>query len=388
MNLNRSVATSIIFLIMFVLAPLPALGTALDNSGISHRGALMGSAMSGLADDASAVFFNPAGMVGPQRETAWDIELGAGINFSNFTYSNGTRENKSDDVFVLPKLYMSKRINDRWAAGIGIYTPFAGGGVTYENFMGTGYELSVRSGYTAVTPAVAYKINDRWAVGLGISGYYGIYRSKSFNPTIARFVDADYSGFAGYGGHASVMYRPSGPWSIGLTFRSPIHSELKGDVKIAGTEKDSKLEADLPYYIDFGLGYQKDKLKLGASLVWMAYGKMDELKQTTGGVTTLTKTGYKDSYRISLGGEYQAATKLYYYAGARFYAGATKDEFMNPLSNDVDMLALSGGVRFGITKSMDLLMGYLHVFGFEKTVGTQKFDQEYDTVIFSIRQQF
>lgn len=384
----RCIVTSPVFLILLLLLPLPASGTALDNSGISHRGALMGSAMSGLADDPSAVFFNPAGMAGPQRETTWDIELGTGINFSNYTYSRGSLKSKSNEVFPLPKMFVTKRINDRWAAGFGVYTPFAGGGVTYDDFLHTGHELSIRSSFTALTPAVAYKINDQWAVGAGISGYYGRYDSKSFNAATAGLVETDYSGFAGYGAHASAMYRPGGPWSIGLTFRSPIHAELKGNVKIADREKESELEADLPYYIDLGIGYQKDRLKLGASFVWMAYADLDELKQTTSGVTTTTKTGYKDGYRISLGSEYQAAENFYVYTGARFFASATKDEFLNPLSNDVDMLALSGGVRFGVTGSLDLVMGYLHIWGFEKTVGMQKFDQDYDTVIFSIRQQF
>lgn len=388
MNLYRSVGVSIIVLMAAVLAPLPASGTALDNSGISHRGALMGSAMSGLADDASAVFFNPAGMVGPRRETTWDIELGVGINFSDFTYTKGSLDNNSDEVFVLPKLFMTKRVNDRWAVGFGVYTPFAGGGATYDHFLKTPYELSIRSSYTALTPAVAYKINDQWAVGVGISGYYGIYKSKSFNPAIARFVETDYSGIAGYGAHAGVLYRPCGSWSVGLALRSPIHAELEGDVKMAGVERESELEADLPYYIDLGVGYQKENLRLGASFVWMAYGDMDEMKQTTAGVTTVTQTGYKDGYRVSLGGEYRATENLYLNAGARFYTGAQKDEYISPISNDVDMLALSGGVRCSVARGTDLLMGYLHVWGFEKTVGTQTFDQDYDTLIFSIRQQF
>ena len=150
----------------------------------------------------------------------------------------------------------------------------------------------------------------------------------------------------------------------------------------------SKLEADFPYYLDFGVGYQKDNLKLGATFVWMGYGTMDELKQTTGGVSTIIKTGFKDGYRIGLGGEYQISDRLYVLAGVRFVSTEQADAFMNPLSNDVAVLGLTSGVRFNMTKKIDLMMGYLHLFGFERKVGEKEFNQDYNTLIIGMRQQF
>ena len=380
--------TTIIILIMLVLLPLQAFGVGFDNSTVGNRATMTGAALSGLADDASAVYYNPAGMINPFRETTWDIEFGASFTATKFYYTNGVSYSGSNDKFVIPGLFITRKIDDRWAAGFGFYTPFAGGGVTYENFLQSGHELSAAAGYTAFTPVIAYKVNDQWSVGLGLSGYYGIYKAKAFNPDISRMVELDYSGFAGVGAHGSVMYRPSIPWSIGLTFRTPVSTELSGKIKIAGTETDSKLEADFPYSFDLGIGYRKDRLKLGASFVWMPYGQMGELKQTTAGMTTVSKTGFKDGFRVSIGGEYQLSQRLYLIAGVRYVSAMQKDEFIVPTTDEVPILALSGALRFGISKALDLIVGYMHTEGFEKEVGAQKFDQDYKTGLLAIRAQF
>jgi hypothetical protein len=41
-----------------------------------------------------------------------------------------------------------------------------------------------------------------------------------------------------------------------------------------------------------------------------------------------------------------------------------------------------------MTKKIDLMMGYLHLFGFERKVGEKEFNQDYNTLIIGMRQQF
>ena len=239
-------------------------------------------------------------MINPHRQTDWDLEVGFGFSTVNFNYTQGTQSASSNDKFFTPSILIVKRIDDKWAVGFGTYTPFAGGGATYENFLQSGHDLSIMVGYTAYTPAVAYKINERWSVGLGISAYYGIYKVKQFNADYNTNIEAEYEDLAGVGAHAGIMFRPGDLWSIGLRLRSPVHTDTKGKVKMMGMQTESKIEVTLPYLVDLGVGYQKDGLKAGASFTFMAYGDCDEIRQTTAGVTTTTKTGYRDGYRLSI----------------------------------------------------------------------------------------
>jgi len=64
-----------------------ALAGALDNSAVGIKGIAMGSALTGIADDASAVYFNPAGLAflasGDTHFEAYGY-----FSFTSFAYEN------------------------------------------------------------------------------------------------------------------------------------------------------------------------------------------------------------------------------------------------------------------------------------------------------------
>ena len=144
----------------------------------------LGTAFSGtasIADDATTVFFNPAGMTELDRR---QISVGGQLilvksDFNNegSTAADGTAlqqplrgdSGETDKAGFVPNFYYVQPINERWRFGLGINAPF-GLASDYDNdwigrYHGTESELTVLN----INPTFAYAVNDQLSVGFGLS---------------------------------------------------------------------------------------------------------------------------------------------------------------------------------------------------------------------------
>lgn len=136
-----------------------------------HGTCAMGRAGTGVASpckDGSAMFYNPAGLVGRRGV---DLTLGVtGIKaFGGFT--NDTTLVKTDlanDIIPVPHLFARWGITDRLAAGIGVFVPYGLGTQWPLTFEGrfAGYDNDLRSLY--IQPTVAYEVVPGVRVGAGL----------------------------------------------------------------------------------------------------------------------------------------------------------------------------------------------------------------------------
>ncbi|MBU4492146.1 MAG: outer membrane protein transport protein, partial [Euryarchaeota archaeon] len=113
---NNSVMAGCVVIVVCVIAGSSRAG-GFDNSGVGIKGISMGGALVGIADDASAVYYNPAGLA-MKDQNSWDGEIyGYGI-FTDFKYTANSIENSSDEIFIIPGLFVSRKQDD-WAFGLG-----------------------------------------------------------------------------------------------------------------------------------------------------------------------------------------------------------------------------------------------------------------------------
>lgn len=370
MNKTHLISSVCIALILSITFVTSIFGGAFDNPAIGSKAIGMGTAFTGIADDASAVFYNPGGLVFNKKDT-WYCELYTYRITLNYDYTEGSRTEESSEAAINPGFFISKRYGD-WALGFGYYIPFAGGGSAYDDFLGNGYDLESSAGFAAVTPAVAYKLRPNLSVGMGLSVYMGgVEREKDG-------VEMEYDGIAGYGGHISLMYRPTEKWRIGFTARSPVPIEMDGEVKIAGIKYDSEIEFTFPSSYTLGLGYQLNpNVLFSLSLSYRLWGHMDDIKTTTDIQGKYKeKTGYKNSWVLGAGLEYWITSDLAFWAGVVFIQGATKNEKLNAETNDVDMLDPNIGFAYKITDSIEMDFNCVYNYGFEETYDNKKFSFE------------
>jgi long-chain fatty acid transport protein len=116
---------------VLVIATIAALGTNLNAAGfrLSDQDAKatgMGGSFVAVADNASAVWYNPAAMTGLEGT---NLSLGAVMvaplmEHKNTAANGGTTDEIKNKLHIPFHFYATHKINDRWSLGLGINAPF------------------------------------------------------------------------------------------------------------------------------------------------------------------------------------------------------------------------------------------------------------------------
>ena len=389
---SRPVLSSVCVGIFLVFGCLQgALAGGFDNSYIGVKGGALGHAMTGIADDASAVYYNPAGLVF-LPEKRWDGEAYLYFNFVHFRYEDATGPvpavDRSDPFYYVPGMFLC-RTYEKWAWGCGFYVPYGGGGVDYDNFQGSGHPATYLAGFSAFTPALAFKLRRDLALGVGFSLYYGQMKSELFDPAFASMVKTRYQRVAaGYGGHASVFYKPSERLSLGFTFRSKVPIRMGGSVApiTDWIILDSEVAFTLPYAFSFGIGYRPiSDVTLGFTMDYSLWGDMEDITFTTAGKENVSRTYYKNNFLFGVGVDWKAMESLALRGGVKYAQGATEDRGLNPLSNDIDLLVVSLGLAFEATRTLEVNLNTAYTYGFEREYRSRKYDLDTVLVMVGVR---
>ncbi|UCF40540.1 MAG: outer membrane protein transport protein [Gemmatimonadota bacterium] len=152
------------------LAAIPGTVLAQGFQVNEHGTCVMGRAGTGVAapcDDASTIFYNPAGLAGMQGFT-----ISAGVTaiyaIGNFVDDLNQGEAKlQNGVIPVPHLYAAYG-KDKWAAGVGVFVPYGLGTIWPDTFEGrfNGYDNDLRSIY--IQPTASYQVLDWLMVGAGL----------------------------------------------------------------------------------------------------------------------------------------------------------------------------------------------------------------------------
>lgn len=369
-------------------------GGGFDNTALGMKGISMGNALAGAVDDASAVYYNPAGLAFNEREI-WYASTYTYFTYASFKYKANSRD-ESNPIFIVPGFFLSRTFED-WAFGCGFYTPYAGGGTEYDNFQDTQYDLEASAAFPAITLATARKLSPNLSLGVAASMYLGIMEQDLFNPDIFGTGDSgkvvsEYDGLAGYGGYIGLMYQISEVWTVGLVARSAVPIEMDGEEKIDGIKYDSEIEMKFPYSFDLGFGYKPDpKLTLAMALSYRLWGDMDEIKVRIKGYKNPKNdmpTRYKNSWFAGVGMEYKVSDTLALKSGLKYVQGATKDEGLNPATNDVDLWNPTVGVAYNITDTVELDASVMLTYGPEEEYHSETFEQCHWSLILGARFKF
>ena len=329
---------------------------------LSARGTGQASAVTASVDDASAIFYNPAGMA---RGEHLDLEVGATLiapSFS-FTPTNGTAVSTKAEVVPPPHLYAAFGVTDELTLGIGVFSEYGLGFEWPDNFPGRFITQKVSLQTFNINPSLAFRVGDRLRVGVGVQ----VVRSTVDLTQKLSFVDSEGSvelaGDAwGAGGNAGVQVEILPKMlTFGAAFRSGVdlnYSNGKAHfsnvpVEFANTLKDQAGTTDiqLPETLGLGLALQPiDGLTVEADVDYTAWQRNDAIVLTFSD-PQLTKTEPKNwhySWNYHLGGEFQLNKQLALRAGVLYDPTPSPAETVGPDLPDANRLniALGGGYRF------------------------------------------
>ncbi|MGB3399096.1 MAG: outer membrane protein transport protein, partial [Candidatus Deferrimicrobiaceae bacterium] len=176
---------AVLVVLLFSATSAMAAGFRLPEQGAKAMG--MGMSFVAQADDPSAIYYNPAGIVQLEGQNVmvgvtYVRENGAEFTGTTpLTFNTGTglfdieSETQKDLDFFVPNAYWTRKASPNFAYGVGIFSPF-GLGQEYENrttsiFRNQVTKVEIMT--LVVNPTVAWKVNDALSVGAGIDFMYG-----------------------------------------------------------------------------------------------------------------------------------------------------------------------------------------------------------------------
>ncbi len=195
-----------------------------NNTLIGCRAIAIGGAFAGIADDTSAIFYNPAGLSFQQKNIAVSIN---GFNiWPTHEYSDSRGYHlQSKSTFSLPQVFFTFKASERLTLGFGAYTPYAGGGVEW-NDSSLGLQLKSYMRIISLTPTLAYQVNEKISLGFTFNIYHGVLEDTRTLLNIGS-IKTEEKGTAisvGFG----LMLKPSEKLRIGLGVRGPAKMKLTG----------------------------------------------------------------------------------------------------------------------------------------------------------------
>ncbi|MEJ2501316.1 MAG: outer membrane protein transport protein [Campylobacterales bacterium] len=368
---------------------------------IENSASGMGSAYASggaAAEDASTIWFNPASMTlleGQNIAGALNIILPS-ADFSNngSTFADGTDltgpDANSNIPALIPALYYSVQIDERWFAGFSINAPF--GLVTRYDDDWAGRYHAVESDLKTVNfnPAVAYKIDEHWSVGGGVSlqllditltsavDFGALLGDPGSADGFAEMTGDNYGDLA-FGWNVGVLYAFNENTRLSLAYRSAIDQHVTGKADFTvpasaapivstGSFTDSDISADvtLPASASLSAFHSYGRFDLMADLTWTQWSTFEELRikyDNPDQPDSVTTEDYQDQWRIAVGGRYRYSDMLLLRAGTAYDQKAVKNRYRRtPRIPDNDRFWLSVGAGYVINELADIDVAYSHLF--------------------------
>ncbi len=325
----------------FIMAPPTfAQGGGIANYEVSTPN--VGEAYAGqsaIAKDASTAFLNPAGMTrlkGTHMLMGGEFALlNSGFDPDTFNTVSGVPGWRVGVPTFIPGAYFVRGLNDRLTFGFSFNSPFAIK-VDYEpTWVGRYLTSYVSFVDLEARPSIAFKANKWLSLGFGLSLERGSLRHKNavvnvLDPGMSDgLVDVNFHAW-GVGTHYSALLEPSGKTRIGLTYRSEVTLDLKGDVTLQNIGPNllaalaAAPAADNRFYLPRGANVSiyhevSGKLALladGGYTNWSVFGRTET--RTPTGAVVVSDRHWKDTWRVGLGMRYRVSDRAVLQAGTSY----------------------------------------------------------------------
>jgi long-chain fatty acid transport protein len=327
------------------LLPLVAFagGFAVNEQGAKATG--MANAFAAQADDPTAVYFNPAGIVqleGTQVSigTSFVIpqaEFRSSTNDPVFrNTSPGSTTNMDDKVAVVPNAYLTQKINDRVSFGFGTFSNF-GLETNWPNdwegrYMvgGTKAELITLS----ANPVLAFKPHERVSLSVGPVMQYLDFdlRRKTLTPAGNPQPETKFSGDdVDWGWNAALMVWLPANFKFGASYRSQVGHSINGKLDFnpqnpALNLRNTTIHASIktPANAYLGLAWTHGPLTLEFDAQWTDWSSWNQLKadfnRPVGAGTTglVVEEDWHDAWGYRFGAQYAVNQYLDVRAGVAY----------------------------------------------------------------------
>jgi len=352
----------------------------------------MAGAFSGQADNASAVWYNPAAMTGLDGTS---VSAGVVAIYPVLTHENNTVNPGSTDVserkIHLPaNFYATHRLNERAAIGIGLNSPFGLSTNWDPNSSSTRYVTTFTKVVSMeANPNVAYKLNDNTSLAFGLA-YVQLRATmeKTVNvilpgPTLLGDHNFRLSGDGeGWGFNAAVMRKFSDKVNAGLSYRSRVKVDLEGDASLTGgpaaTAGTGKTTITLPDLIQLGVSYKaSDRLTVNTDLDYTLWSTYDRIVVTSDNLlfNATEEKQWHDVWCLRIGGQYLLSDQWKLRAGYVYDKSPIGSSRFDTSTPDADRQGITIGTGYG-AGNMTVDLAYMYLRFNKRTIDSSLADND------------
>ncbi|MDY7024862.1 MAG: OmpP1/FadL family transporter [Pseudomonadota bacterium] len=382
-----------------------AMGTA--NAGISVYGS-----------DATNQFANPATLSDIKQPT---LSLGGQLIVAQLDFSDQGTENafgapipgegNVDDFLIsfVPSLYLALPMSDSVAIGLSVNTPFASKTEYDDDWVGRYHTTNSEIVTYNINPALSFKVSDSVSLGFGVSAQMidatlesavnqysvcfngALAQSDPVTPAVVEAAATNCAPLVGvdgqqkltgdswaYGWNVGAIFQVAPSTRLAFDYRSEVKHDLDGTASFTGIAPNltangtqlvttsASLGVDLPQSLSVAMmtavGPNTD-LMLDVS--WMGWSSFDELvvDYDSEQDDTALPQNWEDAFRFAAGFEHRYSSASAWKMGIAFdETPVPNSEYRSPRIPDSDRVWLSVGWSSQLSESMDLDLGYTHVF--------------------------
>ncbi|MFA7074363.1 MAG: outer membrane protein transport protein, partial [Endomicrobiaceae bacterium] len=314
------------------------------------RAAGYGTAFVSIADDLTAIYWNPAGLAYQKEKQV----MATIVYLDNNATSDDNSGQKYETTAMVPFMAFSTPFNETTTIAVGAYASGGGGG----NLAGlpAGQKIKGEQSFMIYNMSVAKEINNKISVGVGVECIE--MKDKlvmkvpytSLGYSIPGITDIDYNRSAcGFQGNIGVIYKPVDKLSTGFLLRSGTYIGLP---KEQNSSNPSFVNGyTYPMTMELGASYRVlDPLNVAFAVSYNKY--------------SWASVNYTDTVQFRVGTEYTATDKLSLYLGFFNDPNIYKNSSSYGITN-IDMYNMqyfTVGAGYDISKAVNVCLNYVHSF--------------------------
>jgi len=355
-----------------------AAGTALDVQ--SARGTGMAAATTAMIDDASAIFYNPAGIA---QGKSFDAQAGVTLISPSFNFTNKRGENTSMPFYVVPPVhaYVAGGVTDDLSLGIGLFTPY---GLTIkwpDGWQGRHdiTEASLRTFY--INPTAAYRIGPvRVGAGFQLARATVQLQKDIRFPGEGNEGHADIGGGTwGMGGNLGVQVEAIKDYlSLGVHYRSAVSLDFDDGKAhfanipraFAGTLRDQTVTTSVtqPDSLAFGVATRPvPNVVVDFDAVWFGWSKFRSVNLTypndpTGSLNSSQPKNWENTVNFHLGAEATLNASWMLRGGVLIDPTPTPSSTLSPDIPDSTRVNLAAGGTWKHESGVHVDLAYQFIF--------------------------
>ncbi|MDX9839255.1 MAG: outer membrane protein transport protein [Azoarcus sp.] len=385
----------------------------------------LGNAYAGsaaVAENASTIFYNPAGMTQLQER---ELSVGMAAVRPSFKFkdtgstSTGFLTGDTSDAgdwAALPNAYMSWALNKDLYVGVGMGAPF--GLVTEydEDWLGAAHSIKFDIKTYNINPSIAYRVNDKVSIGVGANWQRMDVEYLRAAAVVSAALSHTYATLDAssdaWGWNIGALFNVSDATKVGLSYRSSIKHELEGDLKVKGlaaganaalTTGKAEADVELPDTFILSATHKLDnRWELLGDVSYTGWSSIKEVDivRASGALSGVTvqklETDFKDTWRVAVGANYQLNDAWKLKVGLAYDQTPVKDKERRLVSlpdNDRTWFTVGGQWTMSKASRLDLAAAYLYVpktkiDNDQTAAGRGRVTGEYDSSVWILGAQY